>query len=394
MHYAVGAVERAMKRQQIILKAFSGEITWIQAAEILQMTPRNVRRLRLGYQRWGYEGLLDRRRKVPSAKRASAAEVTRVLQLYRERYGGFNVRHFVEVARREHAVTFSYTFIKKALQEAGLVKKGRSRRRHRTRREPKPSFGELLHLDGSRHQWLALKPGDYQTLVVCLDDATKRILYAQLWGGETTEAILSALGEVFTAYGLPMALYTDRAGWAAFTQKSGTKVDKSKPTQVGRVLHKLGIEHILAYSPQARGRSERANSTLQGRLVNELRVAGIRTIETANRYLREKFIERYNESFSRPAIDSTPSFVAVDRSQLEEILCFEETRRVGNDNRVVIGGVYLQIPKQPGRRTCAGLRATVRRHLDRHISVWIGPLCVGRFDKAGRILEQGASQAA
>ncbi len=194
----------------------------------------------------------------------------------------------------------SYSFIKLALQEAGLVRKGRARGRHRRRREPRPCFGELLHLDGSPHAWLALVPQERQTLLHVLDDATKRLLYAQLWPAETTEAVMTALREVFQTWGLPIALYTDRAGWAFHTPKAGGKVDPSRLTQVGRALQALGIEHIPSYSPKARGRSERLNGTLQDRVVNELRLAGITTVEAANAYLRESFLPDYNATFTRP----------------------------------------------------------------------------------------------
>ena len=275
MAYARGVVERAMKVQEVILRALSGRLTWLQAADVLGRSPRSIRRLRLMYQRYGYEGLFDRRRQTPSPKRAPVAEVERLLRLYRDRFDGFNVRHFLRRARAEHGVTFCYAFVKKALQGAGLVPTHRPRGRHRRRREPRPCVGELLHLDGSRHRWLALVPEQWLTLITVVDDATKHVLYAQLLdGGESTAAVMTALRHVLVTWGLPMALYTDRAHWAVHTPVAGGAADRTKLTQVGRALAQLGIEHILGYSPQARCRSERMNGTLQGRLVNELRVAG------------------------------------------------------------------------------------------------------------------------
>ncbi len=228
----------------------------------------------------------------------------RVLGLYRDRYVGFNVRHFHEIAQREHGLTLSYSFVKKALQSAGLVTKRRPRGRHRRRREPRPCFGELVHLDGSLHPWLALVPGVKHTLIAVVDDATKQLLYAELVdGGESTAAIMTVLRAVLERYGLPAALYTDRAHWAVHTPTSGTAPDRFRLTQLGRALKQLGIEHIVSYSPQARGRSERVNGTLQDRLVNELRVAGVRTVAAANRYLRERFVPDYNARFGRPPAD-------------------------------------------------------------------------------------------
>src|SRR5262245_44532564 len=219
--YSRPAVERAMTIQQVLLRAMSGQYSWLQAAEILGMNPRSVRRWRDRYERFGYDGLLDRRRGTPSPRRAPLAEVEKVLRLFRERYNGFNSRHFHEIARREHQVTLSYSFVKKALQEAGLVKKGRVRGRHRRRREPRACLGEMLHLDGSPHAWLALEPEGRQTLVAVVDDATRRLLYAQLFEHESTKAVMVALREVFVTHGLPMALYTDRASWAVNTPKIG-----------------------------------------------------------------------------------------------------------------------------------------------------------------------------
>lgn len=387
MAYPVGAVERAMKIQEVILRALSGQLTWLQAADILGRSPRSIRRLRLRYERYGYDGLLDRRRQTPSPKRAPLAEVERMLHLYRSHYDGFNVRHFLRKAHRDHGVPFCYAFVKKALQGAGLVPKQRARGRHRRRREPRPCFGELLHLDGSRHQWLALVPEQWLTLITVVDDATKQVLYAQLTaGGESTATIMTALRAVFLTGGLPMALYTDRAHWAAHTPVAGGAADRTKLTQVGRALAQLGIEHILGYSPQARGRSERMNGTLQGRLVNALRRAGITTLAAANRYLRERFLPDFNAEFARPPAESTPAFVPLGPVDLEQILCHQDARTVARDNTVTLDGVVLQLAKQAARRSCAGLHVVVRRHLDGRHSVWLGPRRLGLFDARGRAL--------
>jgi hypothetical protein len=310
-----------------------------------------------------------------------------MLRLYRERYRDFNVRHFVRIARRRHQVTFCYAFVRKALQGAGLVAKQRPRGRHRRRREPRPCFGELLHLDGSRHQWLALVPEQWLTLIVVVDDATKQVLYAQFSdGGESTAAVMTALATVLRTVGVPMALYTDRAHWAAHTPVAGAAADRRKLTQVGRALAQLGIEHILGYSPQARGRSERMNRTWQGRLVNELRVAGITTVGAANRYIREQFLPAFNEEFGRPPADPASAFVPLGRVDLEQILCHQEERVVARDNTITLGGVVLQLAKQPGRRSCAGLRLLVRRHLDGRHSLWLGSRRLGLYDARGRVL--------
>jgi transposase len=368
MEYSSAAWERAMRMQDVILRAMSGELSWFAAADILQMTPRNLRRWRERYERWGYNGLVDQRR-CPSKRRVPMAELERVLQLYRERYGGFNGRHFHEIVRREHGITLSYSYVKQALQQAGLLGKRRPRGRHRRRREPRACFGELLHLDGSRHPWLALVPDARATLITVVDDATSALLYAQLWPQETTLAIMSGLAAVIRTEGLPMALYTDRAGWAFVTPKATGPVDKTRLTQVGRALHQLGIEHIPAYSPQARGRSERMNRTVQGRLVNELRVAGIRSVEAANQYLRDRYVPQHNAAFRRPPLDPANAFVPAGAIDLDTILCQQDERIIALDNTVVVGGRLLQIERQTGRRSCAGLRVLVRQHLDGRITV-------------------------
>jgi transposase len=388
MEFPAAAVERAMTYQQVIMRALAGTWTWLKAADVLGLHPRSLRRWRARYEQDGVTGLLDARRRRPSHRTAPRAEVQRILRLYRDRYGGFNVRHFYHVARRDHAVTLSYTFVKLALQEAGLVPKGRARGRHRRRREPRACFGELLHLDGSDHAWLALCPGQRQTLLAVLDDATKQLLYAQLWPEETTHAVLSALRVVCAVFGLPMALYTDRAGWAFHTPTAGGRVDRTHLTVVGRILARLGIEHIASYSPQARGRVERLNRTLQGRLVHELRVAGITTLEAANAYLREQFLPDYNAQFTRPPADPASAFVPLGKAvDLDQLLADEAERVVGRDNVVRVDGVALQLAKQPGRRSCAGLRVTVRRHLTGEHTVWRGPQCLGRYDAEGRPLD-------
>src|SRR5215831_291406 len=220
MAYLQAAVERAMKVQEVIVRALAGQLTWLQAADILGRSPRSIRRMRWRFEHDGYDGLFDRRRRTPSPKRAPVAEVQRVLALYRDRYQGFNVRHFHQLARREHGVRFCYAFVRKVLQTAGLVARQRARGRHRRRREPRPCFGELLHLDGSRHHWLARVPEQWFTLIA------KQLLYAELReGGESVAAILTALRAVLERYGVPMALYTDRAHWAVHTPTSGSAPD-------------------------------------------------------------------------------------------------------------------------------------------------------------------------
>ena len=381
------AVRRAMKIQEVILRAMSGEISWIRAAQIIGVSDRTMRRWKVRYEEYGYDGLFDRRRQRPSPKRASFEEVQRILQLYREVYMGFNVSHFHEIAQRDHEVTLSYTFVKEALQGAGLVAKRKSRGRHRKRREPRPCFGELVQIDGSDHAWLSLVPDQRQALIALQDDATSKILYGQLWPEETTEAIMSGLWHVTSVYGICMALYSDRASWAFHTPKAGGKVDRQNLTQVGVALNKLGIEHIPSYSPQGRGRGERLNRTLQDRLVNELRVAGITTISAANEYLNQVFIPDFNQRFGRSPRDSQSVFVSCTETDLNQIFCIEAERVINKDNTVSYENQILQLEPQPKRRTCVGLHVLVRHHLNGNYSIWKGPHLLGAYDANGQTIK-------
>jgi hypothetical protein len=388
MPATAAARERAMRIQDVLVQAMAGKLTWIEAADVLGVTARTMRRYRWRITQHGLEGLHDGRRVNRASNAVPEAEVQRWLRLYRQRYRGYNVRHFVAILRRSGDCPWSYTVIRRALQAAGLVKKKRPRGRHFTRREPRACFGEMLHIDGSRHRWLELRPDQWWSLIVVVDDATKRLLYAQLDEAETTHAILTALATVVREQGIPQILYSDRASWAVTTLKAGEPVDRTRRTQVGRALERLGVEHILAYSPQARGRSERVNRTLQDRLVKELHTARISTVERANRYLRQCFLPAYNEEFSRSPAQPESGFVPCGSADLEAIFCHEERRTVQRDNTVTLEGVRLQIGRQPGRTTCAGLSVIARRHLDGTHTIWWGHRLLGRYSALGRALSR------
>jgi len=270
------------------------------------------------------------------------------------------------------------------------VKTHRARGRHRLRREPRACFGEMLHLDGSVHAWFARAPDARPCWILVSDDATKRVLHAALYPSESTHAVMTSLATVLRTEGLPMALYTDRAGWAFYTPKAKGPVDRPRLTQVGRALARLGVEHIPSYSPQARGRSERLNRTVQGRLVNELRVAGIVTLEAANRYLAEQFVPQHNATFARAPRDPASAFVCLGDVDLDPILCHEEERVVARDNTVTLGGRALQIAPQPGRRSCAGLRVLVRQHLDCRYTITRGTQRLGTFRADGQPMDAAA----
>ncbi|HVV44003.1 MAG TPA: ISNCY family transposase, partial [Bryobacteraceae bacterium] len=274
-----------MKLQDVILKAMAKKLTWIEAAEIAGMSVRNMQRKRQAYIDYGYTGLADHRRGKTSYHRIPMATAERVLALYQEQYFDLNVRHFHEKLREEHQIEISYSWVKQALQGAGLVVKKKRRGPHRRRRERRPLPGMLLHIDGSRHRWF--QDDRWYDLLVILDDATSEIYYAQLVEEESTRTVMLGLREVIDARGLFCALYSDRGSHFFVTPKAGEAVDKHRLTQVGRAMRELGVQMIAAYSPQARGRSERSFGTWQGRLPQELRLAGITAVEAANRFLRE-----------------------------------------------------------------------------------------------------------
>src|SRR5258706_15209480 len=282
------AVERAMKLQDVMLRAMAKRITWYQAAEILGISGRQMLRWQTRFKHEGYGGLFDRRKGRPSPKRVPLQTVEEVLRLYQEQYFDFNVRHFHEKLVEEHDIKLSYTWVKLALQGAGLVKKGRKRGVHRKRRPRRPPPGLLLHIDASQHQWFC--DHRWYDLLVIMDDATSEIYYAQLVEEESTRTVMAGLREVIEQQGVFCALYSDRASHFFLTPKAGEKVDPHRLTQVGRAMKELGVQMIPAYSPQARGRSERSFGTWQGRLPQELRLAGITKVEEANAFLLHSHI--------------------------------------------------------------------------------------------------------
>ncbi len=393
MHtYPPTAVERAMKVQEVILRALAKRITWWQAAEILGICDRSMRRWRGRYEQHGYDGLFDRRRGRPSPKRVPLETVEEVLRLYQERYHDFNVRHFHEKLREEHGIRLSYTWVKLALQGAGLVKKARKRGVHRKRRPPRPLPGMLLHLDGSHHRWF--QDDRWYDLIEVLDDATNETYYAQLVEEESTRTVMAALAEVIARKGRFCALYSDRASHFFDTPKAGGPVDPRRLTQVGRALKELGIDMIPAYSPQARGRSERRFGTWQGRLPQELRLAGIGTREEANRFLRERYIPEMNRKFSRPATERGHAFVPVRGQDLDRIFSVQHERVVANDNTVRLAERVWQLERTRWRGTLAGCRVTVCEHLDGRVTIVYGPHVVGRYTAQGQWLGAAKSSRA
>ena len=357
------------------------------------MSERTFRRWRDRYDGEGAAGLLDRRLGKASARRVPVDQIDQVLSLYRERYGGFTAQHFHDKLRQHHGFPWGYTWTKLRLQAAGLIKKAERRSAHRKKRPRRPLAGMLLHQDGSPHRWLAALEQELD-LIVTLDDATSALYSAFLVDEEGTMSTFRALAEVIAAHGLPCALYTDRASHYFVTPKAGEKIAKDQLTQVGRALGQLGIEHIPAYSPEARGRSERAFGTLQDRLPKELALAGITTVEAANRFLREVYLPEHNARFAVAPEHPETAFVADRAGAHRDILCVQEERVVGNDNCVRYRGLALQIPPSPARHHFVKLRVRVHEYPDGTLAVFHGPRCLARYRGDGAPLDQVQPRAA
>jgi len=300
------------------------------------------------------------------------------------------VRHYHEKLREEHSIEVSYTWVKGLLQGAGLVAKEKARRKHRRKRERKPLKGMMLHIDGSKHQWF----GDerWHDLIVILDDATSEIYHASLVEAESTASVMRAIRQVVEREGVFCSLYSDRASHFWTTPKAGEPVDRQALTQVGRSLRNLGIRLIPAYSPQARGRSERSFRTWQGRLPQEIRLRGISTLEEANRFLK-RYIREFNRKFTVDAAESEASaFVPCTRTDLDRVFSVQTERTVNRDNTIRYNNLTLQIDRQSWRRSMDGCRVTVYQHLDRTISIGFGPQEIGSYNPDGRPLKPSVTK--
>jgi transposase len=379
---------RMLKLRDVLSRWEAKQISQLEAAELMGVSERTFRRWTRRFEEEGEVGLVDRRLGKPSPRRVPAAEAERVAELYRTRYGGFTAKHFHERLVGVHGFNWGYTWTKTFLHGQGLLAPAPRRGAHRRKRPRRPLRGMMLHQDGSRHEWLNGQPA--LDLIVTLDDATGEIYSAFLVAEEGTHSTLRALHEMISQHGLPCSLYTDRGSHYFVTPKAGEKPDPRARTQVGRALAQLGIEHIPAFSPEARGRSERAFRTLQDRLPKELAVAGIATVAAADRYLREVFVPAYNARFAVAPEQPGSAFVAIGDLDLDQILCIEEPRQVGNDNTVLWRRRRLQIPASPLRPHFVRARVKVRQHLDGTLSIFHGPRCIARYGPEGQTLALAA----
>ncbi|MDQ1290659.1 MAG: hypothetical protein QG615_449 [Nitrospirota bacterium] len=375
---------RQMRFEELYARQQRRELTMGDAAEMLGVTERTFRRWRGRYEAEGAEGLQDRRLGRASARAVPVDEALRMVTLYATRYTGWTVKHFHEHWRTEHGGTRSYSWTKKTLQAAGHVARALRRGAHRKKRPRKPLPGMMLHQDGSTHEWV---PGCQWDLIVTLDDATTEIYSAFFVEEEGTLSSLRGLQEVIETHGLFSSLYTDRGSHYWYTEAAGGKVDKTRLTQVHRALQQLGITLIPAYSPEARGRSERVFRTLQDRLPKELALAGITDMAAANQYLTTHFISAYNQRFAVPAPEVGTAFVPWIGPSLAEILCVQEARVVANDNTVRYQGLSLQIPQAPHRFHYVQVTVRVHAYPDGTLAVFHGPRCLARYHAEGVLQE-------
>jgi len=369
-----------MRFEELLERWHRGRLSHGEAASALGMSERTFRRWRGRYDEDGVDGLIDRRVGRPSSKRAPADELERMQAIYQEHDQGFTMKHFHEKLVERHDYKLDDTTTRLHLQKTGAVQPAPRRGAHRRKRPRRPMQGMMLHQDASKHAWLADQPA--LDLVITMDDATSEIYSAFLVPEEGTQSSFRGLVETIERRGLFMELYTDRGSHYFFTPEAGGKVSKTQPTQVGRALKQLGIGHIAAYSPEARGRCERAFRTLQDRLPKELALAGITTVEAANRFIREVYLPAHNTRFAVPAEAPASAFVEVPEALWRNVLCIQQERRVGNDNCVHWQGRQLQIPPTPLRPHLVRAKVRIHDYPDGKVAIFKGPLRLANFPPA------------
>lgn len=372
---------RKMRFQEVYEGWSEGRLTQAEAALILGQCERSFRRHIERFEADGLEGLLDKRLSQISKRRATGAEVDKVIALYKTGFAGWNVAHFHSKYKAEFAGSRSYSWLKSVLQGAGVVRSHKRRGKHRIKRERAPLVGMMIHQDASTHRWV---PKSVWDLMVTMDDATGEHTSMFFCAQEGTASSFHGIGQTIARYGLFASLYSDRGSHYFTTPEAGGKVDKVNLTEVGRALKQLGIEHIAAYSPEARGRSERAFQTHQGRLPQELARAGITDMAAANRYLEQTYRLAHNREFAVPSTLPGTAFVPFISGNLPDILCEQHERKVDNDNCVSFCGMKLQIPADEFRYHYVRTTVRVHRYVDDTLALFHGPRKLASFDAKGQ----------
>jgi transposase len=365
-----------------------GKLSCEEAADMLGVSIKTFYRKRQRYDEKDFDGQFDRRLGRESPHRAADREVEMITRLYNERYKEFSVKHFYEFAQREHGLDRSYNWTRMKLTEKGLVKKGSRGGRHRIRRERKAMAGMMIHQDGSKHRWIPELDYDLD-LIVTMDDATSEVTSMFLIEEEGTLSTFQGLHETIEKKGLFCTFYTDRGSHYFYTEKAGGKVSKMQLTQVGRALRQLSIKHIAAYSPEARGRSERTFGTLQNRLPKELALHNITTIKEANRYIQDIYLPRHNAQFTvKPKCEESAFMEWKSCRPLKDILCIQEERTVQKDNTIRYDGLILQIPKNKYRHQYIKVQVEIHKYADGRIAAFYGAFCIGQYNEEGKLIKQ------
>ena len=375
---------RIMKFEDLYDRRCKGLLTQEEGAEILGVSVRTFRRYEGRYEEEGLEGLYDRRLGKAAGNRVPSDEVSTLLERYDTDYWDYSTKHFYEKLVAHHDFKRSYNWVRLTLQSHGRIQAVSRRGSPRRKRERRPMIGMMLHQDGSSHEWVS---GQWWDLIVTMDDANNEIYSAFFVEEEGSLSSFQGLIDVIEQHGLFCSLYTDRGSHYWHTPEAGGKVDKSNPTQVGRGLSQLGIEMIPAYSPQARGRSERMFGTLQNRLPQELRSQGITTMEAANRFLKETFINQHNAQFVKAPENESSAFVPFI-GEVRDILCLQEERIVNNDNTVRYKNLSLQIPADQYRHHFVKTKVKVHQYPDQTLALFHGPRCIGRYGSDGSHLNK------
>ena len=374
---------RKMRFEHIYQQRTERRLTMEDAAELLNISERTFRRWCRKYEEEGEKGLEDKRIGKKANNAAPVDELLSMLTLYETRFHDFAASHFYDIWQEQYGGTRCYTWVKKSLQEAGLIKKVKKRGAHRKKRPRRPMIGMMLHQDGSTHQWIE---GIEWDLIITFDDATNEIYSAFFVEEEGTLSSFRGAKEVIETHGLFCSIYTDRGSHYWFTPKAGGEVDKNQITQFQRAMNQLGIEMIPAYSPEARGRCERAFKTIQGRLPKELKLADICDMEPANKYLKEIFIPSFNKRFTVKPQEKESAFVPwLNHIYPDEILCIQEQRTVGKDNTVSYQNKKLQIPKDKIRYNYVKAKVRVHEYLNNSLAIFYGPRCLARYASDGNL---------
>jgi transposase len=358
------------RRPGLVQLAVAGKITTAEGARSLEMSLRQFRRLKARYRTAGVRGLVHRRRGEPSGRGLDVDRRDRIVELVQTTYREFNDCHATEKLRALEGLPVSRSTVRRLRRARGMPPKRRRRpRQHRARRPRHPTMGSLVLIDGSKFDWLGT--GTPVLLLGAIDDATSTVLALHVRPAEDLHGYLTLLGRLAAHYGLPVTLYGDRLGvfvrndahWTLEEELQGTQ----HPTHFGQVLRDLAIGYIGAHSPQAKGRIERLWETLQDRLVAELRLHGIRTVEAAEAFLPPYLVD-HNRLFAQPPADAAAAWRRPPRDLADRLSC-RYTRRVAHDNTVRLGPRWVQIPRGPHGRSYAGNRVEIRECLDGRVLV-------------------------